>query len=283
MGKKWVFCIKQNPNDSIARYKARLFAKGFHQQSAIDFHKAFNPVINLITIRTLLSIALNHKWGIFQLDVNNAFLNGHLTEEVYMAQPQGMRKADYLHHVSRLHKAIYRLKQAPKDWYQALRTFLLGLSFVTSRVDSSLFVYSRSNALIYFVVYVDDLIITSSDPSLVDNIILQLDSKLSPEDLEVLSFFYGVEVLVTWTNLLLSQQKYVINLLSKHNMLDSKPISTSLVVGTSLIATNGSTLINVTMYRQVVGGLQNFWMTCLDISFVVNKLSKFTHMSSEHH
>ena len=164
-----------------------------------------------------------------------------------------------------------------------LRTFVLKLGIVTSRANSSLFVYSHGNALIYFLVYVDDLIITCSDPSLVDNIIQQLDSKFSTKDLGVLSFFCGIEVLVTSTGLLLSQQKYVIDLLSKHNMLASKHVSTSLVVGTSLATLDGSTSVNVTIYYQVVGGLQHLRMTCPDISFSVNKLSYFMHAPSEHH
>ena len=73
-------------DNSIAQYKACLVAKGFHLQLDIDFHETFSPVINFITVRIVLSIALNCKWGIRQLDVNNVFLNGHLTEEVYMAQ-----------------------------------------------------------------------------------------------------------------------------------------------------------------------------------------------------
>ena len=125
-----------------------------------------------------------------------------------------------------------------------LRTFLLSLGFVTSCSDSSLFVFSRSNAFLNFLVYVDDLIIIGKDPSLVDNIIWQLDSKFSIKDLGVLSFFCGVEVLATSTGLLLSQQKYVINLLSKHHMLDSKPVSTPLAVGTSLTATDGTLSVN---------------------------------------
>ena len=99
----------------------------------------------------------------------------------------------------------------------------------------------------------------------------------------MLSFFCGVEVLATSTGLLLSQHKYVIDLLSKHNMLDSKPVSTSLAIGTSLIAKDGTVPVNATMYRQVVGGLQHLWMTRADISFAVNKLSQFMHASSEHH
>ena len=84
---KWVLRVKQNPDGSIARYKAHIVVKGFQQRPSIDFHETFNPLINLITIRIMLSIALNHKWGLRLLDVNNVFLNGHFTEEVYMAQP----------------------------------------------------------------------------------------------------------------------------------------------------------------------------------------------------
>ena len=114
-----------------------------------------------------------------------------------MAQLQGMRNANYPYYVCQLHKAIYGLKQAPRAWYQELHTFLLSPDFVTSLVDSSLFVYSRGNALLYFLDYVDDLIIAGSDPSLVDTIIWQLDSKFSTKDLGILSYFCGVEVLPT--------------------------------------------------------------------------------------
>ena len=72
--------------------------------------------------------------------------------------------------------------------------------------------------------------------------------------------------MATSTGLLLSQQKYILDLLSKHNMLDSKPVSTLLTVGTSLIATDGFVSVNATMYRQVVGGLQHLRMTRPDIS-----------------
>ena len=73
----------------------------------------------------------------------------------------------------------------------------------------------------------------------------------------MLSFFCGVEVLATSMGLLLSQQKHVIDLLSKHNMLDSKPKSTPLVVDTSLTTHNGIAPINATMYYKLVGGLQH--------------------------
>ena len=127
------------------------------------------------------------------------------------------------------------------------------------------------------------MIITDSDPSLVDAIIQQLDSRFSAKDLGLLSYFCGVEVMATSLGLLPSQQKYVLDLLSKYNMLDSKPVFIPLDVGTSLTANDGIASVNATMYRQVIGGLQHLWMTRLDISFAVNKLSQFMHASSEHH
>ena len=77
----------------------------------------------------------------------------------------------------------------------------------------------------------------------------------------MLSFFCGVEVLTTPVGLLLSQQKYVIDLLRKHNMLGSKPVSTLLVVDTSLTTKDGTAPVNATMYCQVVGGLKHLRMT----------------------
>ena len=121
----------------------------------------------------------------------------------------------------------------------------------------SFFVYSSGNALLYFIVYVDDLIIIGNDPSLVDTTIRQLDSKFSTKDLGVLYFFCGVEALATPTGLLLYKQKYVMDLLNKHNVLDFKLVSTLLVVGTSLTIHDGTTPINATMYHQT--GVSTTW------------------------
>ena len=115
---------------------------------------------------------------------------------------------------------------------------------------------------------------------MVDTIIWKLDSKFSTKDLGPLSYFCGVKFLTTSSGLLLSQQKYVIDLLSKHNMLVSKTVSTPLVVGTSLTANDGTALINATMYRRVICCLQHLQMTWPNISFVVNKLSQFMHTTS---
>lgn len=73
-----------------------------------------------VTIPIILSLALSHGWPIRQLDINNAFLNGTLDDEVYMLQPPGFIHSMYPNHVCRLRKVIYGLKHAPRAWYKEL-------------------------------------------------------------------------------------------------------------------------------------------------------------------
>jgi hypothetical protein len=109
---KWVNKLKQKPDSTNDRYKARLVAKGFEQRNGIDYAETFSPVIKLATVRLLLTLDLQFVWPLKQVDVSNAFLHGSLTEEVFMEQPPGFVDPKFPNHVYKLHKALYRLKQA---------------------------------------------------------------------------------------------------------------------------------------------------------------------------
>ncbi|CAN1799670.1 Retrovirus-related Pol polyprotein from transposon TNT 1-94, partial [Linum perenne] len=160
VGCKWIYRVKRNSEKTVQRHKARLVAQGFSQEAGVDVFDTFSPVIKPTTIRLVLSIALSQKWSIRQLDINNAFLNGDLTEEVYMKQPRGFEDPSRPDHVCKLHKALYGLRQAPRAWFTKLKTYLLGQGFRACHSDTSLLVYISSTTTIYILVYVDDLIIT---------------------------------------------------------------------------------------------------------------------------
>ena len=89
VGFKWIFKLKYNYDGSLQRYKARLVAKGFQQYEGYDFTDTFSLVIKPTTIRIVLTIALNSRWPIHQIDINNVFLHGDLSSPVYMQQPPG--------------------------------------------------------------------------------------------------------------------------------------------------------------------------------------------------
>lgn len=110
IGYKWIFCIKKNSDGSTARWKARLVAKGFNQRPRVDYRDSFSHVVKLVTVWVVMTLAMTHDWSISQLDVNNAFLQGDLIEEVYMKQPYVLYDKKRPLHVCKLKKAIYDLK-----------------------------------------------------------------------------------------------------------------------------------------------------------------------------
>lgn len=114
VGCKWVLRTKYNPDGSLEKYKVRLVAKGSHQRSDLNHTETFSPVIRPATVRLFLSLTITNSWLLHQLDINDAFLQGTLPEDVFMAQSTDFVDLARPHHVCRLRKAIYGIKQAPR-------------------------------------------------------------------------------------------------------------------------------------------------------------------------
>jgi histone deacetylase 1/2 len=252
-----------------------LVTKGFHQRQGFDFIETFSPVVKPVTIRLILTIAITHKWSIQQLDVNNAFLNDILEEEVYMTQPHGFDSTDSTL-VCKLHKALYGLKQAPRQWFERLQGALLQLGLVSSKCDPSLFTYNTTGNTVYLLVYVDDIIITSNNSSLLQFLIDKLNRAFSLKHLGSLDYFLGIEVnQLPNGSLFLTQSKYIHDLLNRTNMLDSAPVSTPMQSTSKLSKTGSPTPSDPFMYRSVVGALQYATLTRPEISYSVNKVCQF--------
>ena len=101
-------------NGNITQHKARYVAKSFHQRAGIDYGDTFSPVVKPATIHLVLSLSVRQGWPSRQLDINNAFLLGTLTDDVYTKQHPGYTDPQYPNHVCKLNKALYGLKQAPR-------------------------------------------------------------------------------------------------------------------------------------------------------------------------
>ncbi|XP_071689292.1 uncharacterized mitochondrial protein AtMg00810-like [Rutidosis leptorrhynchoides] len=215
-----------------------------------------------------------HKWHLHQLDVKNAFLNGHLTENVFMEQPLGFINSKFPGHVCQLKKALYGLKQAPRAWFQCLSASLVLLGFTCSRANPSLFIYKKGMCVLYLLVYVDDIILTGNNSSTIAGFITRLHQEFAIKDLGKLSCFLGLEVSYTDYGLFLSQTKYAHHILVRAKLLDSKPISIPLPTVASF-TTDGIPFDDPTYYRSLVGALQYLTITHPDISYTVNQVSQF--------
>jgi len=255
--------------------KARLVAKGFHQVHGFDFHETFSPVIKPVTILIILTLALSNGWKLFQLDVNNAFLNGSLEEFVFMIQPPGFEAADKSL-VCKLNKAIYGLKQAPRQWFDRLKSTLLQFGFVGSKSDSSLFIYRQQMHIVYLLVYVDDIILTGSSTSPIQQLTSKLNTAFSLKQLGHLDNFLGLEIKYLSNNsIFMTQSKYIRDLLHKTNVAEAHSISSPKVSNCKLSRHGADAFHDPTLYGSVVGALQFATLTRPEISFVVNKVCQF--------
>lgn len=157
-----------------------------------------------MAIRVILTIAFSKNWCVRQSDVNNVFINGDIKEEVYITQPSSFENPKQPKLVCRLHKALYRLKKAPKVGFKKLHGALASLGFTSIKSYQSLFVRITPQHCTYLLVYVDDILITGNYPQVITSLIADLNNAFALKDLGELKCFIGIQVTKTSLGLHLS-------------------------------------------------------------------------------
>ncbi|WKA08959.1 hypothetical protein VitviT2T_026639 [Vitis vinifera] len=273
VGCKWIYKIKTRSDGSVESYKARLVAKGFTQEYGIDYEETFAPVARISSVRALLAVAAARKWDLFQMDVKNAFLNGDLSEEVYMQPPPGLSIES--NKVCHLRRALYGLKQAPRAWFAKFSSTIFRLGYTASPYNSALFLRRTDKGTILLLLYVDDMIITGDDLSGIQELKDFLSQQFEMKDLGHLSYFLGLEITHSTDGLYITQAKYASNLLSQAGLTDSKTVDTPVELNAHLTPLGGKPLSNPSLYRRLVGSLVYLTVTRPDISYAVHQVSQY--------
>nr|CAN80247.1 hypothetical protein VITISV_027801 [Vitis vinifera] len=271
VGCRWVYIVKVGPDGQVDRLKAHLVAKGYTQVYGSDYGDTFSPVAKIAS-------------SLYQLDIKNAFLYRDLAEEVYMEQPLGFVAQGESGLVCRLRCSLYGLKQSPRAWFSRFSFVVQEFGMFRSTADHSvLYHHNSSGQCIYLVVYVDEIVITSSDQNGIQKLKQHLFTHFQTKDLVKLKYFLGIEIAQSSSSVVLSQRKYALDILEETGMLDYKPVDTPIDPNVKLISGQGKPLGDPGRYLRLVGKLNYLTITRPDISFHVSVVSQFLQSPCDNH
>ncbi|KAJ9545020.1 hypothetical protein OSB04_024727 [Centaurea solstitialis] len=283
IGSKWIFRNKLDEIGTIIRNKARHVAQGYRQEEGIDYDETFAPVARLEAIRLFLAFAAHMNFKVYQMDIKNAFLNGKLNEEVYVAQPPGFVDPKFPDHVYKLNKALYGLKQAPRAWYDTLSTFLLFKGFVRGKIDSTLFLKKYPKHILLVQIYVDDIIFGSTNPKLCEKFELLMKSEYKMSMMGELTFFLGLQIKQSEKGIFINQGKYVHEMLKKFDLTSCTPMKTPMAPPLSLDKDSKGKPVDVTLYRGMIGSLLYLTASRPDIMYSTCLCARYQAEPKESH
>lgn len=289
IGFKWVFVLKLKADGSIDRYKARLTAQGFAQREGVDYNETFAPVLHYITLRIVLAFVAAEDYELHQMDVETAFLNAKVKEELYMKVPPGIDAPDGM--VLMLLKALYGIRQAPHEWHADIsETLTKELHYTRSVHDSCLFLrLSRTRHLLIIPLFVDDAFpaFHADDRAEMQADIAVLKAKYKLKYSESAHLILGIRITRDRVKrtITLDQEVYLRRVLDEAGMSDAKEVRTPCAVRpkvdpsiTAPLEANHAELLSAqdkASYASIVGALNYACVsTRPDIAYAVNQLAR---------
>jgi len=283
IGTKWVFRNKQDEHGVVTRNKARLVAQGYTQIEGLDFGETYAPVARLESIRILLAYATHHDFKLYQMDVKSVFLNGPISELVYVEQPPGFEDPKFPNHVYLLHKALYGLKQAPRAWYECLKDFLLRKGFEIGKADPTLFTRKVDKDIFVCQIYVDDIIFGSTNKTWCDDFSRIMTKRFEMSMMGELNFFLRFQIKQLKDGTFISQTKYIKDMLKKFDMENAKPIKTPMPTNGHLDLNEDGKAVDQKVYRSMIGSLLYLCASRPDIMLSVCMCARFQANPKECH
>jgi hypothetical protein len=281
---KWVLKMKVDMFNKLI-YKARLTAKGYSQKPGIDFNETFSPVARFVSIRLILALSVRERFILWQYDVESAFPNAPLEDNIhiYMEPPEelNLSKGSFL----RLRRALYGLKQASREWNILISNYLISLGFIQLISDSCVYKQIRNNSVNIIVIYVDDIILATSNINNVDWFRIQLEKKFIVKSTQ-LTKCLGIDIEYDINNrvISISKNQYIQNFIDKyshfvtHIKYRSTPMENGLKLSRDDCPQSDIEKENMKKYpyREIIGSL-NYLVSTIrpDISFSVNYLARF--------
>lgn len=273
---RWVFKIKQKADGTTDKYKARLVVKGFTQKPGIDYFETFSPVVKFTSIRTVLAVAVAERMNLAQFDVETAFLNGNLDEDIYMTQPQGYE--DGSGKVCKLNKALYGLKQSARCWNTKFTQCLKRFNLTASNADPCVFINREDGDTLILAVYIDDGLVASTNKDRTEALLMYLSKELKIKTGK-LDKFLGMEFkYLPDGSMLVNQQQYAHKIVERFRLGEAHAVAIPADQHQDLsIQTEESkhTHVNVP-YKEAVGSL--FYLAMVsrpDIAYAVNAVSQY--------
>ena len=295
-----IFKRKLDSAGKVARYKARLVAKGFAQREGVDYNETFAPVLSYTSLRVVFAIVAALDLEFIHLDVETAFLNAKVKEEIYITLPPGFHSAGFTagssSSILRLRKSLYGIKQAPRDWHEEIDGSIIALGYRRCQSEQCIYIkISRHGRPIYICLFVDDMPCAyhTQDRAEFEADKAALKAKYKIQELGDAQMVLGMRITRDRPNrtLKVDQETYVQRLLEKTGMEDCIPLATPAEPGQHLSALPASSdtyvqhdSINPLQYGSVVGSLLYAAVsTRPDITYAVGVLSRFISNPQPHH
>jgi len=177
--------------------------------------------------------------------------------------------------VCHLHKSLYGIKQASKQWYSKISEFLCSHGYKQSFVDHSLYLKFNNSQITALLIYVDDVILVGDDIAEINSITNLLDHTFKIKNLGNLTYFLGFEVARSSKGIQLCQRKYTTDILSEARMLGSTPTSTPMNFSRHKNTEIRELLFDSAPFRRLIGRLIYLTHTSPDITFTMHHLSQF--------